>query len=67
MNTIVGSASVAIKQDPYSPYIMVDADTAKNIFESSDPRIGGRRQRRKRTVNRRRRHGRRAVSRRNRK
>lgn len=38
---LYGNASVSIQQDPMSPTMLVDYETAQNIFEDRDPRITG--------------------------
>lgn len=48
---LYGNASVSIQQDPLSPTMLVDYETAQNIFMDRDPRItgGARRRRAQRT------------------
>lgn len=41
-------AIVPVKQDPYSPFILTNYNTAKNIQESANTRIGGKRRRKTR-------------------
>jgi hypothetical protein len=57
---VYGNATVSIQQDPQSPTMLVDYETAQNIFEDRNMRITGgrrssRRQRRQRSTRRRRR------------
>ncbi len=56
---LYGNATVSIQQDPQSPTMLVDYETAQNIFEDRNMRITGgrwssRRQRRRSTRRRRR-------------
>ena len=39
---------VAVKQDPYSPMILTNVNTAMNVMEASNPRFGGARRSRSR-------------------
>lgn len=41
-------AIVPVRQDPYSPFILTNYNTAKNIQESANTRIGGKRRRKTR-------------------
>jgi hypothetical protein len=38
---LYGNATVSIQQDPMSPTMLVDYETAQNVFEDRDPRITG--------------------------